>query len=313
MSANGRPPLSHYWTPGYWPIWLGIAFLRATCWLPYATQIAFGKSIGRLAHRVAATRRAITRRNIEICFPGLDEKERNELALQHFESLGASLMEMALARWASTEKLDSLVTVYGREHIHENTQDGHGVIMLSAHFTTVEITGRTVCVDTPPLDVVYRKFRNGLTTEFVASTRELYARRTIDKNDIKSMVRSLRGGAMVWYAPDQSYNQKQSALINFFGEPAMTNTATTTLAKLGRAKVLPYFTRRLPEGGYEVRILPPLDGVPSDDPVADTQKYNDALEAYVRKCPEQYYWIHRKFKNRPAELPDAYANLDALK
>lgn len=313
MTATGRQPLYHFWTPRYWPTWLGIGLLRVTCFLPYRSQIGLGKFLGRIAHRVAAKRRAITRRNIEICFPDLSAQARNELALQHFEALGASLMEFALSRWASEEKLHSLVSISGKENVKEAMKDGSGVIMLSAHFTTLEVTARSACADLPPVDLVYRKFRSELMTEFVASTRELSIRRTINKDDIKSMVRSLRDGAIVWYAPDQSYDRKNSALMNFFGEPTMTNTATSTLAKLGRAKVLPYLPRRLPDGGYEAMILPALEGVPSDDPVADTQQYLDVLEDFIRKCPEQYYWIHRKFKNRPPELPDAYANLDALK
>jgi len=135
----------------------------------------------------------------------------------------------------------------------------------------------------------------------------------IEKNDLKSMIRSLREGTILWYAADQSYDGKQSALVPFFGVPAMTNTATSTLAKLGKAKVLPFFPRRLPEGGYEIRILAPIEDFPSGDAIADTEKFVALLEDQIRRCPEQYYWVHRKFKRRPAPLPDVYADLDALK
>lgn len=287
--------------------------LRLTCLLPYRWQIGLGKALGRLGHQIAGSRRAVTRRNIELCFPELTPAERDDLALRHFESLGASLMELALARWASDQKLEQLVTHNGIEHITTALDDGFGVILLSAHFTALEITGRTFKPKCPPFDVVYRKFRNPLLTEFVASTRKLSARKTIEKNDIKTMVRSLKEGAPVWYAPDQAYHQKQSALIPFFGIPAMTNTATTTLAKLGRAKVLTYFPRRLPGGGYEVTIGPPIEGMPSDDAEADAARYHEVLEEFIRKCPEQYYWVHRRFKNRPPPLPDVYSDLDSLK
>jgi KDO2-lipid IV(A) lauroyltransferase len=313
MTGTARTPLYKFWAPKYWPTWLGIGFLRICCFLPYKSQIRFGEFIGRVAHRVSASRRAITRRNIELCFPELTVAERDTLALEHFEALGASLMEFALSRWASDELLDSMTTVHGAEHINDAVKDGHGVIMLSAHFTTLEITARPLGRYLPPVDLVYRKFRSGLMTEFVVRTREIALRRTIEKNDIKTMVRTLRDGGIVWYAPDQSYSLKQSAQIPFFGVPAMTNTATSSLAKLGRAKVVPFFPRRLAEGGYELTILPPFENFPGDDPVADTQQYIDVLEEHIRLCPEQYYWIHRKFKNRGADLTDAYANLDALK
>jgi KDO2-lipid IV(A) lauroyltransferase len=313
MKKPERRPLHHYWQPRYWPIWIGFGVLRLTCLLPYRWQIGLGEAIGRLGHRVAGSRRAVTRRNIELCFPELDAGERDALALRHFESLGASLMEFALARWASDRKLEQLVTHKGVEHVTETLRAGHGVILMSAHFTALEITGRTLKPRIPPFDIVYRSFRNPLTTEIVATTRERAGRKTIEKNDIKAMVRSLKEGAPVWYAPDQAYHQKQSALIPFFGIPAMTNTATTTLARLGRAKVVPYFPRRLPGGGYEVTIGPPIEGIPGKDAEADTARYHEVLEAFIRKCPEQYYWVHRRFKNRPEPLPDLYADLDSLK
>jgi len=272
-----------------------------------------GRGIGRLVHRFAAERRAIARRNIELCFPELSVEERNQLAQQHFESLGMSLMEMGLGRWASDEELCSMTTISGADYIQQTLDDGFGVILLSAHFTTLEISGRVLSLNCPPFDAVYRRFRSDFTTEIMASGREVSARRVIEKNDIKSMVRSLREGTPVWYAPDQSYHLKQSALLPFFGVPAMTNTATGTLAKLGKAKALPFFPRRLPEGGYELIVLPPLEDLPSGDAIADTRKYSAVLEDQVRRCPEQYFWVHRKFKNRPDSVPDAYSDLDSLK
>jgi len=313
MKTFERRPLSHYWAPKYWLTWMGLSFLWATCQLPYRWQMGVGRLIGRLAHRLSAKRRAITRRNIELCFPDLSAAERNQLALQHFESLGISLMEMGLGRWASDEKLCAMTTISGAEHIQETLDDGFGVILLSAHFTTLEISGRVLSLNCPPFDAVYRRFRSDFTTEVMASGREVSARRVIEKNDIKSMVRSLREGIPVWYAPDQSYHLKQSALLPFFGVPAMTNTATGVLAKLGRAKALPFFPRRLPEGGYELVVLPPIEGLPSGDAVEDTKKYVEVLEQHIRRCPEQYFWVHRKFKNRPDPIPDAYGDLDSLK
>ena len=313
MEKLERRPLYHYWTPRYWGTWIGLGILRLSCLLPYRWQLGFGKAIGRLGHRISAERRAITRRNIELCFPELDEAARNDLALRHFESLGASLIEMALGRWASDDKLLAMTTISGAEHITNTLEEGYGVILLSAHFTALEVSGRVLSMHCPPFDVVYRRFRSGLTTEIVAGSREVSARDSIEKTDIKRMVRSLREGVPVWYAPDQSYSQKQSALLPFFGIPAMTNTATGTLAKLGRAKAVPFFPRRLPEGGYELTILPPIEGLPSDDPVEDTRKYLAVLETQIRRAPEQYYWVHRRFKNRPEPLPDVYADLDALK
>ena len=126
------------------------------------------------------------------------------------------------------------------------------------------------------------------------------------------MIRSLREGVAVWYAADQSYKGKQSQLLPFFGVQSMTNTATTALGKLGKAVAIPFFPRRLKDGTYLLTILPPLDGFPGDS-VTDTLNFTSILEEYIRLCPEQYFWIHKKFKNRPAPLPDVYSDLDSLK
>ena len=127
------------------------------------------------------------------------------------------------------------------------------------------------------------------------------------------MVRRLRDARAVWYAPDQSYNRKGAVVAEFFGIPCMHTTATSTLARLGKAAVLPYFPRRLRNGRYELVVSPPLEGFPSDDPEEDTRRYIEVLEEHVRLCPEQYFWVHRKFKDLPDSYPDYYADLDALK
>jgi len=307
-----RKPLSHFRSPRYWPTWIGLGLLRLICLLPYRLQLGIGRMLGRIAHRFAKERRAISRRNIELCFPELSPGERDALTLAHFEALGMSIIELGLGRWAPDRKLLAMTRIEGAEYVRNAADRGVGVVLLSAHFTTLEISGRVLSLNIPPFDAVYRKNRSEFMTEILRTNREKSARGTVEKNDIKSMVRSLREGTPVWYAPDQSYNRKQSALLPFFGIPAMTNTATGTLARLGKAVVVPFFPRRLPEGGYVLTILPPVEGVPGDDPVEDTKKYLEILERQIRLCPEQYYWVHRKFKNRPEPLPDVYRDLAAL-
>ena len=313
MKKTDRRPLYHFWTPNYWPAWLALGLLRLICLLPHRTRLNVGFALGRLGHRLTPSRRAITRRNIEMCFPDLSPQERDALALEHFEALGASLIEMGLGHWASDQELDSLTTVEGIEHLQKPIAEGAGVILLSAHFTTLEVVGRVLNIHGPVYDGVYRRNRSPFITEFLLRGRERSARKAIEKTDIKSMVRSLREGVAVWYAADQSYTGKQSALLPFFGVPSMTNTATTTLGKLGRAVAVPFFPRRLKDGTYLLTILPPLDGFPSDDAIADTMKFTAILEDYIRQYPEQYFWIHKKFKKRPAPLPDVYSDLDSLK
>ena len=102
-------------------------------------------------------------------------------------------------------------------------------------------------------------------------------------------------------------------MVPFFGVPSMHTTATSTLARLGKAVTIPYFPQRLPDGRYRLSILPPLEDFPGTDPVADARRYVQVLEEQIRICPEQYFWVHRKFKNLPDGYPDYYADLAASK
>lgn len=311
--TTDRKPLHYYWAPQHWLSWLGLGVLRLVCLLPHSVALGLGRQVGRMAHRMSAERRGIVRRNIELCFPELSVAEVKVLAKRHFEALGMSIIEMGLGRWASDAKLAAMTTIDGLEHLQAAVDAGKGIILLSAHFTTLELSGRVLSLNCPPFDAVYRKNRSEFVTEVLRTGRERSAASTIEKRDIKAMVRSLRQGRPVWYAPDQSYSRKGAEVIPFFGVPSMHTTATSTLARLGKAVTLPYFPARLADGRYALHILAPLADFPSEDPVADTAKYVDILEQHIRTCPEQYFWVHRKFKGLPDGYPDYYADLDASK
>ncbi len=310
---SDRKPLSSYRGPGTWPIWLGLGLLRLVCLLPHRVALAIGSGVGVLVHALGGSRRAIVRRNLELCFPELDGNALDTLVREHFKALGMALIEMGLARWASDRHLESITTLNGVQHLLDVLESGRGAILLTAHFTSLELSGRVFSRQVPPFDCVYRRNRSEFITELQRSGREMSAETAIEKRDIKKMVRSLRKGRAVWYAPDQSYNRKGAEVVEFFGVPCMHATATSTLARLGDAAVIPFFQLRKPDGTYEVTLLPPFEDFPSDDPVADTQRYVDVLEDQIRKAPEQYFWIHRKFKDLPDGYPDYYADLDASK
>jgi KDO2-lipid IV(A) lauroyltransferase len=311
--AGYRKPLYLYLSPATWPTWVGLGLLRVVCWLPVSAALAVGRGIGWLAYLIGGKRRAITRRNIELCFPDLTSAERDSLAWRHFAALGMSVIEMGLGRWASDTRLTAITTVEGIDHVLEAVNNGRGVILLSAHFTTLEISGRVLKLSLPPFDGVYRKSRSAFATEVLRTGRERSVANAIEKRNIKTMVRSLRDGRIVWYAADQSYNRKGAEVVSFFGVPSMHTTATSTLARLGKAVTIPFFPERLADGRYHLRLLPPLEDFPSNDPVKDVQKYIRVLEEHVLRCPEQYLWAHRKFKDLPGTYPDYYADLNALK
>ena len=287
--------------------------LRLICLFPHTLSMGIGRLIGRAVHAIGGTRRAIVRRNIELCFPNLTAGERDALTKSHFLALGMSIIEMGLGRWGSDRLHMRLGHIEGMEHIDAAMKAGKGIILLSAHFTTLEIMGRVLEQEGPTFSAVYRKNRSAFITELQRTGRERSADETIEKRDIKKMVRRLRQGGVVWYAPDQSYDRKGAEIIDFFGVPSMHTTATSVLARLGRAVTLPFFPQRLADGRYKFQILPPLEDFPCGDDAEDTRKFVSVLEEHIRCCPEQYLWVHRKFKNLPDGYPDLYSDLDALK
>ncbi|MGH8372528.1 MAG: LpxL/LpxP family Kdo(2)-lipid IV(A) lauroyl/palmitoleoyl acyltransferase [Gammaproteobacteria bacterium] len=287
--------------PRHWGIWLLLGFIRLTVQLPYRLQLGIGRSMGRLLRVVSRRRWRITLVNLEKCFPGLDNEARERLARVHFDSLGIAFLEFGMCWWASEKRLRKLGQIEGLEHLQAARAKGHGVILLSAHFTTLEITGRLLGLHTD-LHLMYRKIDNPVIEEVMRASRERLFERAIPREDVRVMLKSLKSGKPVWYATDQGYRGKYSEMIPFFGIPAPTNVAISRLARTSSAAVVPFFAMRLPgTQGYKLMIEPELENFPSDDPVADALRLNKHLEDRIRLAPEQYLWSHDRFKVVPRD------------
>ncbi len=292
--------------PRYWPTWAGLALGRAIAALPYRLQMAMGRALGRIARRLARERRQIAATNLALCFPDLDRQARERLLRAHFESLGMGIVETAMSWWTPAGRLAGLARIEGLEHLERALDRGKGVILLSAHFTTLEIGGRLLALRAP-FHVLYRPHKNPAFEAVMRKARELHFEKAIPRDDMRGFLRSLRGNMPVWYAPDQNYGREHSIFATFFGVPAATITATHRLAKISGAAVVPFFPERLPhDAGYRLRLLPALEDFPGPDEAADTQRINDLIEAEVRRIPEQYLWVHRRFKTRPGQEASFY-------
>ena len=292
--------------PRYWPTWLGLGSLRLIAPLPYTWQLHIGRLIGRMVHLLPLPYVRIARRNIEICLPELSPDARETLLKRHFESLGIGLCETAVTWWSRDERVRSLAQVEGLDHLQRALARGRGAILVGGHFTTIEI-GTRILGTVVPINVLYRPTRNEVLSALMASQIAHHGQRAIRNDDIRTLVRALKRNGAVWYAPDQSYRNKGAAMVPFFGTPAATTTSTSRLARMTGAAVLTYFPQRLPgTQGYRVFIGPELEDFPSDDPVADTIRFGALLEAQIRHHPEQYLWMHRRFKGLSADYPDYY-------
>jgi KDO2-lipid IV(A) lauroyltransferase len=300
--------LARFWSPRYWPVWVLWLWMKTTGPLPLRWQIRVYKRLGRLLASLGGKRYAVARRNLEVCFPELSEQEISDLVLRHFESLGASVAEMAVAWFSPIERLRRLIRVEGDQHLYEALREGKGAILFSAHFTTMEIAFAILEDLDAECSVLYRPQHNPMTDAIILRGRRRFASEHIPRDNVRAMLRNLKRNHVVVYMPDQTMLGKQSRLLPFFGEMAVTNVATGKIAKLSGAPVLPYFYRRLADdSGYVVEIGAPLANFPSADPIEDSRRLFGLLEERIRLAPEQYLWIYRKFKGRPHPYPDLYS------
>ena len=313
MSSDDREqvPLYRFWQPRFWLIWLGLGVLRGLILLPYGLQLQLGRALGWVLQRVLAERCRIADTNLRLCFPELSGSDRRRLVNRHFQSLGITVFELGLTWWATDQRLERLVTFEGEEHVRAALAQGRGVILLTGHFAAAELTGRAMRRKFPNLAALYRKNRNPLVDEVLRRGRSRAVWPLIPKDSIRQLLRTLQNGQLVYYAADQAYQRKYSVLVPFFGQPAMTNGALSHIARMSGAPVVPFLSRRLDGGrGYHVTALPALENFPTADIGADAARTNRVIEDMIRLAPEQYYWVHRRFKGRP-DLPDPYSGSQA--
>ncbi|ROQ51301.1 lipid A biosynthesis lauroyl acyltransferase [Pseudomonas putida] len=304
-----RPRFRLYFLhPRFWPLWLGLALLWLIVQLPYRALLVLGRLLGALMYRVAGDRRRIAARNLELCFPELPSVERIRLLKENFASTGIAFFEMAMSWWWPKARLARLAHIEGLEHLQAAQRDGQGAILMALHFTTLEI-GAALLGQEHTIDGMYREHKNPLFDFVQRRGRERHNLDSlaVEREDVRGMLKLLRSGRAIWYAPDQDYGAKQSVFVPLFGIEAATVTATTKFARLGRARVIPFTQQRLADGsGYRLVIHAPLQDFPGESEEADCLRINQWIESVLRECPEQYLWAHRRFKSRPPGAPKLY-------
>ena len=259
--------------------------------------------------RLKSRERRTATRNLQACFPNLSALEQARLLELHFGAVGMSFLEMAIGWCWPIDRLLKIVRIEGREHLEHALTRGKGVLLFAAHFTPLEVGVAVLESLWGDVSCMYRPQRNEMMDVLIRRGRSRFAKEQIPRDNVRMLVRHLRKNFVVAYMPDQTYLGKQSELLPFFGVPAVTNVATSKLAMISGAVVLPYFFRRLPSNeGYVVNIGPPLTNFPTDDAAEDTRRLFAALEEYIRVAPEQYLWLYKKFKGRPPEFPDLYGS-----
>jgi KDO2-lipid IV(A) lauroyltransferase len=305
MPAPSPLPRPLLW-PRHWPAWFGLGVIWLVARLPYAWLMRLGAGIGVLAGPLLRGRGQVARRNLELCFPELSDAERTALLRENLRDSGRMLMEFALA-WMGSDAALARVPQHleGMEHLQAARAAGRGVLLVGAHFSHLELCARLVSRRLP-IAGMYRTMDSAVFDRAVLRARLRYATAMFTKEELRATVKYLKGGGTVWYAPDQDMRGKDSVFAPFFGIPAATITATHHLARLSGATVIPFFHRRLPTGGYALRLGKPLADFPSADAAFDTARINAEIETMVREAVPQYLWMHKRFKTRPPGAAPVY-------
>jgi len=279
--------------------------MRIVVYLPLPAIEFCGALLGKLLYIALPGRRQVADINLRIAFPDASDNEIIRLRKLCFKNMGIAGFELALSWWQDKRILD-LCEVEGLQHITQLQAEGKGVIILTAHFTCLEIGG-PVLNHYVPFQVMYKPAHNKLFDAFMRHHRSRLYKAIVDYHKPMAMIKGLKKGHAAWYAPDQDYGREQSVFVPFFGIPAASITATSRLARISGAAVVPFFQNRLPDArGYQLTLYPALESFPGESVETDTRRINKIIEARIREQPGQYLWVHRRFKTRPEGEPDVY-------
>jgi len=292
------PETKAFLTPKYWPTWIGLGLLRGINTLPFRWQLRIGALLGQLIYRLAKSRRHVATVNIKLCFPELSDKEQKRLVKDVFVNNGIGLIETAMAWWSDRESFRSRVTLEGREHLDAALAEGRGVILLGAHFSTLDLGGLLFSLYYD-LNTMYRPHNNALMESFIQKGRLRSIKRLIDRSDFRTLIRALKANEIVWYAPDQDFGPKHSVYAPFFGVEAASITATSRLAKMNQSPVVMLTHHRREDGSYSLVLHPAVAPFPLETEELSAKKINLELEQGIRIAPAQYMWIHKRFKTHP--------------
>lgn len=285
-------------SPRYWPTWLLLACMRAAAWLPLPLIVLAGGVAGELLYWLAFERRRVAAINLRIAFPETGPAGIRRLSRACFRNVSIGILEIGLVWWAP-ERVRALTELRGREHLEAARRDGRGAMLLTAHFTCIEV-GLPVLSAHATLQAMYKRPHNALMDAFMARHRGHFTAIIAGHHAPIGLIRGLKRGHAMWYAPDQDFGGKDTVFVPLFGVEATALTAPARIAAMARVPVMPCGVARKPWGrGYLLDIGAPLERFPSGDDRADALRINQATEALILANPEQYLWIHKRYKRRP--------------
>jgi KDO2-lipid IV(A) lauroyltransferase len=295
--------------PRYWPSWILVGLVWGVGRLPFPLIWALGVLMGRLSYLLTPGRRRVARRNLELCLPGSGGRERERILRAHFGWLGVAALAQGVSWGASRARLARLVKIRHRELIDQCIAEQRPVIVLVPHFVGLELGGAAFTALVHSGVYMYQRIRDPVIDRQVRRARQQFGSVSIERrDDLRALVREMKKGTPFFYLPDQDAGWR-GIFVPFCGVAASTVPMLGRFAALSGAVVIPTFARFLPWGrGLELIFDPPLDEFPSTDRKADTARMNQVIETRLHDMPEQYFWVHRRFKTRPKGEPPIYAD-----
>jgi len=293
--------------PRYWITWFGISVLFLLVQLPYPLLHWLGRWMGRTSMRFMKRRVAIARRNFELCFPDMDEEQLEQRLVKNFESLGMGLIETGIAWFWPDHRVRRWFTVNDLHHLQNAQKTGRGALIIGVHFMSLELGGRVMGL-CQPMMAMYRPHNNKLMEWIQTKGRMRSNKAMINRRDLRGMVHALKQGEAVWFAPDQDYGPKGSVFAPLFAVPqAATTSGTWMLARMAKPAMVTVVLIRKEDGsGYELVIQPELQNYPLHDEQQAAAYMNRVIEGEIMRAPNQYMWLHRRFKTRPVGAVSLY-------
>ncbi len=294
-----RIPLRNFTAIKYWPTWFGIFILRILSFIPLPVIACLGYGVGMLFYILGSSRRRIAFKNIQVCFPELSESQCKRINRQHFCLVGQSVFTAPMNWWISEKRFVNSVEVKGRAHYDEALANGKNIILLAPHFMSLDVAGYILCRETPMI-TMYQYSKNQLINEAVKRGRSRFGGLLVERKEpLRKLVRLIGQGHPFYYLPDQDAGRK-GVFVPFFHELASTIPMLGKFASMTDAVVIPCSNRIKAWGqGYEVILGEPIENFPSGEELQDTATMNAVVADMIRQMPEQYFWVHKRFKTRP--------------
>ena len=293
--------------PKFYPTWILILLMRIGVFIPFQFQVILGKAIGKLIYPFMKKLRETAYSNISNCFPEKKQPQVTLLVKQHFDAIGISLFETANAYYGSDRKIKKLLSINNKHFFSDALKDEGGIILLCSHFMPLMLGSRALLLENTIANI-YRPQNNKLFDKAMVKGYTKNGAVMIKSKDTRSILKAIKNSLPIWYAPDQDLGINNSVFAPLFGIETATASATARLAKNNNTRVIPYSFIRT-KHGYEMSFDKPIKNYPSNDPIKDATTTNKILENQIIKAPEQYLWIHRRFKTRPDGQENFYKDI----